>query len=100
MTEFPNRVKAIYIRDVTHDAERSAAVQKLADELRAAQAVLVLSEDTLGAATHAAEQGWISRDALPNVHAEKRADAGQDESKVAAPDGGTSGTGAAPTVIG
>jgi phosphatidate phosphatase APP1 len=100
VSEFPNRVKAIYIRDVTHNEERSTAVKKLAGELVAAQAVLVLSEDTFGAATHAAEQGWISREALPNVQAEKRADAGQDGSKVAAPDGGTSGPGAGPTVIG
>ncbi|MEO5815960.1 MAG: phosphatase domain-containing protein [Gemmatimonadaceae bacterium] len=99
VSEFPNRVKAIYIRDVTHDEERSTAVKKLAEELLAAQSTLVLSEDTLGAATHAAEQGWISRDALPSVHAEKRADTGQDESKVAAPDGGEPGTGAGPTVI-
>jgi phosphatidate phosphatase APP1 len=97
--EFPNRVKAIYIRDVTHDEERSTAVKKLAEELLAAQSTLVLSEDTLGAATHAAEQGWIHRDALPNVQAEKRADTGQDESKIASPDGGEPGTGAGPTVI-
>jgi phosphatidate phosphatase APP1 len=99
VNEFPNRVKAIYIRDVTHDEQRSTVVKKLAEELLAAHSTLVLSEDTLGAATHAAEQGWISRDALPNVHAEKRADTGQDESKVASPDGGEPGTGAGPTVI-
>ncbi|MEO8335036.1 MAG: phosphatase domain-containing protein [bacterium] len=99
VSEFPNRVRAIYIRDVTHDDERSTAIRKFAEELVAAQATLVLSEDTLGAAEHAAERGWISPDALPNVHAEKRADTGQDESKVAAPDGGEPGSGAAPTVI-
>jgi len=70
VSEFPNRVKAIYIRDVTRDEQRSTAVKKLAEELLAAHSTLVLSEDTLGAATHAAEQGWISRDALPNVQAE------------------------------
>jgi len=32
--EFPNRVRAIYIRDVTRNPERSAAVKKLADEAR------------------------------------------------------------------
>jgi len=99
VSEFPNRVKAIYIRDVTHDEERSTAVKRLAEELLAAQSTLVLSEDTLGAAKHAAEQGWISPDALPSVQAEKQADTGQDESKVASPDGGEPGTGAGPTVI-
>jgi phosphatidate phosphatase APP1 len=99
VSEFPNRVKAIYIRDVTRDEERSTAIRKLAEELLAARSTLVLSEDTLGAAKHAAEQGWINPDALPDVHAEKRADTGQDESKVASPDGGEPGTGAGPTVI-
>ena len=72
--EFPDRVRAIYIRDVSRDAERSSAIAKLADEVRAAHSVLVLAADTIGAATHAVEQGWISADALPGVREEKRAD--------------------------
>ena len=74
VSEFPGRVRAIYIRDVTRDAERSASVQKLAGELRASHASLVLAEDTIGAATHAVEQGWISADALPGIREEKRED--------------------------
>ena len=85
VSEFPNRVRAIYIREVTHDEERSSSVKKLASELRTTNCTLVLSDDTLGAAQHAAEQGWISSDALPNVRAEKRADTGQDDGKVAGP---------------
>ncbi len=83
--EFPNRVKAIYIRDVVRNAGRSASVQKLADEVRAAGSTLVVAEDTLGAARHAAEQGWISDDALPAISEEKKADEGETDSKVAAP---------------
>jgi phosphatidate phosphatase APP1 len=83
--EFPNRVKAIYIRDVTRTSERSASVKKLADEVLAADSTLVLVEDSLSAASHAAQQGWISADALPNVRDEKRADEGKDDTKVAAP---------------
>jgi hypothetical protein len=60
-------------------------VNKLASDLRTTHCTLVLSEDTLGAAQHAAERGWISSDALPNVRAEKRADTGQDDGKVAGP---------------
>jgi phosphatidate phosphatase APP1 len=82
VSEFPNRVKAIYIRDVNHDAERSLAVKKLADEVLAAQSILVLAEDTLAAVTHAVEQGWISADALAHVQDEKRADERDDDSKV------------------
>jgi phosphatidate phosphatase APP1 len=83
--DFPNRVRAIYIRDVTRTAERLASVKKLADEVLAAHSTLVLVEDSLSAASHAVQQGWISADALPNVRDEKRADEGKDDTKVAAP---------------
>ncbi len=83
--KFPNRVMAIYIRDVVRSAERSASVQQLADEVLAAGSALVVSEDTLGAATHAASQGWIDEASLPDVREEKKADEGVGDSKVAAP---------------
>ena len=97
--EFPDRIRAIYIRDVTGTAERSSAVKALAHEIHAARSVLVLAEDTLGAARHAAEQGWIDAAALPDVQKEKRADEGRDDTKVPAPDGGEPTLGAPPTVI-
>lgn len=97
--EFPDRVASIYIRDVNHDAQRSAAIRKLADEIIAARSNLVLAEHTLDAAKHAAEHGWISADALPAVGDEKRADEGKDDTKVAAPDGGAPGEGTAPVVV-
>ena len=65
--ECPGRIRAIYIRDVTRSAERSAAVQKLAQEVQASASRLVLSEDTIGAARHAVDQGWIAASALPEV---------------------------------
>ena len=98
--EFPNRIKAIYIRDVTLSADRSASVKKLADEILAAKSVLVLAEDTLGASRHAAGQGWIAGEALPKVKEEKRADEGKDGAKVAAPGGGKPSSGEEPKVIG
>lgn len=99
VAEFPDRVKAVYIRDVTQNAARAASVKRLADEVHAAKSTLVLTEDTLGAARHAAEHGWISADALPEVGEEKRADEGQNDSKVAAPGGGKQGSGSAPVVV-
>lgn len=98
--EFPTRVSAIYIRDVNRNAERKASVAKLAEEVLAAGSMLVLAEDTLGAARHAVEQGWISAEALPDVGEEKRADEGRDDTKVAAPEGGKPVSGEPPTVIG
>ena len=99
VSEFPDRVRAIYIRDVTGNAERSSAVQALAQEVLAARSVLVLAEDTLGAARHAAEHGWIDPAALPDVQKEKCADEGRDDTKVPAPDGGEPTSGTPPTVI-
>ncbi|HXT16379.1 MAG TPA: phosphatase domain-containing protein [Gemmatimonadaceae bacterium] len=58
--EFRGRILAIYIRDVSANAERSAAVRALADEVRAAGSSLVLAEDTSGVARHARESGWIA----------------------------------------
>jgi phosphatidate phosphatase APP1 len=80
--EFPNRVKAIYIRDVSRNAERSMAIGKLAEEVAASSCALVLAEDTYAAAKHAAEQGWINENALPMVKEEKRADEGKTGAKV------------------
>lgn len=79
VSEFPNRVLAIYIRDVSRNAERSSAIERLAVEVRAAQSILLVAEDTIGAATHAVERGLISADALPLVREEKRVDEGSDE---------------------
>lgn len=97
--EFPDRIRAIYIRDVTLHPERSASIRALADEVLAARSALILSEDTLGAAKHAAEQGWIRAETLDDVRDAKRDDAGQTDVKVATPDGGDAGTGKSPTVV-
>ncbi|CAN5116696.1 App1 family protein [soil metagenome] len=80
--EFPNRVKAIYIRDVSSNPERSIEIGKLAEEVAASSCELVLVEDTYAAAKHAVAQGWISEEALPMVKEEKRADEGTTGEKV------------------
>jgi phosphatidate phosphatase APP1 len=100
VAEFPGRIQAIYIRDVIRSAERSSSIKKLADEIVVASSVLVLSDDTVGAARHAVERGWIDAKALPEIGEEKRADEGTDGSKVPAPEGGKPGTSAPPTVVG
>lgn len=98
--EFPNRVKAIYIRDVTSgSAERSTSVKKLAAEVLAAGSVLMLAEHTLDAARHAVEQGWIKPESLAEIGEEKKADEGRDDTKAAAPAGGKPGPGKPPVVV-
>jgi phosphatidate phosphatase APP1 len=99
VSEFPGRIHAIYIRDVTRSSERNSSIQKLADEIVESKSALVLADDTLGAAKHAAEHGWISEKKLPEVGEEKRADEGSDGSKAPAPEGGKPGTGAPPAIV-
>jgi phosphatidate phosphatase APP1 len=95
--EYPGRILAVYIRNVDPDPERSAAVQKLADEVMKGGSTLVLADDSAAAAKHAAEQGWIMESALPAVHEEKRADEGKTAEKKATPGGGTDE--GAPTIV-
>ena len=72
--DHPRRILAIYIRDVTRDATRTASIHRLAAETGAAHCPLVLSEDTVGAARHAAEHGWIDPLALREIAGEAEAD--------------------------
>jgi phosphatidate phosphatase APP1 len=72
--ENPDRVQAVYIRNVTPNPERVGAIEALAKEMEAAGSALVLAEDTLEAARHAAGKGWISPNALPEIGAVARAE--------------------------
>lgn len=83
--EYPNRILAIYIRNVSAHPERSEAIRVLAEEVSAAGSSLVLADDTLTVARHAAAHGWIREDALADIGTEKRADEGTSGTKVDAP---------------
>jgi phosphatidate phosphatase APP1 len=95
----PDRVLAVYIRDVRRTAERRGAIAALAAEVQAARSVLVLADDTMAAARHAAERGWIDAKSLDSIRGEKRMDEGAVPGKtgipVVTPDAPTN----APTVI-
>ena len=97
LKQYPGRIRAIYIRNVDANPERSAALQALAQEVRAAGSTLVLADDTYAAASHAAEQGWITRDSLPAIRKEKRADEGTTGAKADAP--GVPDEPKAPTIV-
>ena len=56
---YPNRIKAVYIRNVSRDPKRIDQINKLAEEVLRAGSVLILAETTLPLAEHAAKQGWI-----------------------------------------
>ena len=61
---YPDRIRAAYIRNVTPMPERSAKIKKLIEEVAASGATMVLTDDTMSAARHALEQGWINPDAI------------------------------------
>ena len=81
----PGRILAIYIRNVSRDPGRVAAISELAGEVKKAGTALVLADDTLAAAVHAAEHGWIADETLGDIGEEKRADEGTTGAKVEAP---------------
>jgi phosphatidate phosphatase APP1 len=72
--EYPRRILAIYIRNVSRDLKRPEAIRELAKRVTEAGSTLILVDDTLPLAEHAAQQGWISPQALEEIRAEKEAD--------------------------
>lgn len=68
MAEYPDRIRAIYIRDVTPD-ERDADVLQLAERVAKTGADLILAADTRAMAEHAVVSGWIHPDMVASVAA-------------------------------
>lgn len=97
--EFPERVLAIYIRDVKRTPERRGAIAALVGEVEAARSVLVLAEDTMAAARHAAERGLIDPRALAEISGEKRMDDATAPGKTGPPAVDPASVATAPIVI-
>jgi phosphatidate phosphatase APP1 len=72
--DHPGRIRAIYIREVTGDPMRTSAIRRLAAEVERAPCPLILAEDTVSAARHAAEHGWIDPASLREIAGEAEAD--------------------------
>jgi phosphatidate phosphatase APP1 len=72
--EFPNRIRAIYIRAVSRHPSRMTAIEKLIGEVQQTGSQLVLAPDSEFAAVHAAGEGLISTEELSNIRAEKKKD--------------------------
>ena len=72
----PGRILAVYIRNVRQHPEDSPAIRGLAQRVSAAGSTLVLADDTLTAARHAAAHSWIREEALADVRGEKQEDEG------------------------
>jgi phosphatidate phosphatase APP1 len=65
--ENPDRVKAIYIRNVNRDPARRLSIEKLAKEVMEAGSSLLLAEDSFAMARHAAAHHLISSKALGEI---------------------------------
>lgn len=70
--EFPGRVQAIYIRNVSRKAARDDEIRALARRVVEQQSTLLLASDSQAMAEHAAEHGLISADALPEIAGERQ----------------------------
>jgi phosphatidate phosphatase APP1 len=74
VTLYPNRIIAIYIRNVSRNLKRAESIQALAEKVLKSGSTLILADDTLAAARHAIEKGWISPAHFPDIQLEKEAD--------------------------
>jgi phosphatidate phosphatase APP1 len=83
--EYPERINAIYIRNVTRNPERDEAIQRLAKEVLDAGSRMILADDTLAIARDAAEHGLIDSARLEEIGHDKRADEGVADEKKEAP---------------
>jgi phosphatidate phosphatase APP1 len=97
--DYPGRIKAVYIRNVSMNEDRTRAIRALADEVIASGSSLVLADDTLAAARHAAEHGFIATEALAGIADEKDADEGKTSEKKEAPGARGEREGGTPTVV-
>ena len=71
---YPGRIHVAYIREVSRAEQRRGALRTLAEELARDGATLLVADDTLAAARHAAEKAWIAREELAGIESEVRAD--------------------------
>jgi len=71
--QFPGRIPAIYIRDVSGD-QRDQAMQTLIQQAQTAGTEMLLVPDTAAAALHAVEHGYITLDGLPAIREAREED--------------------------
>ncbi|MBA2346543.1 MAG: App1 family protein, partial [Rubrobacter sp.] len=72
--EYPDRVLAVYIRDIRRKG-RTGIVQKIAERVRAFGIPMLLVDDTVAAAEHAASVGLIDAASLPAIREDRESDA-------------------------
>ncbi|WP_257461868.1 App1 family protein [Archangium lipolyticum] len=73
--EFPGRIRCVYIRNVWHHSGRERELALIAEDIRAAGSQMLMVDDTVTAARHAASQGWIRWREVAEVQAHQQEDA-------------------------
>jgi phosphatidate phosphatase APP1 len=74
IAHWPDRIRAVYIRDVTTRANRDDAVRRLLRTLDEHDVPSVFGASTLSAATDAAERGLIAADRLDEIRRDSEED--------------------------
>ncbi|MCC5884209.1 MAG: DUF2183 domain-containing protein [Halomonas sp.] len=69
--EYPERIRAVYIRRVERKPDRERAINRLREEISHTGCDLVLAEDSLSMAEHAFAQGLIAEEAVEKVRREQ-----------------------------
>ncbi len=72
--KYPNRIRAVYIRNVNPKPERIKTVNRLMTEINKTGVEFVLAEDSEFAARHATYTGLIAAAELPAIRTERKAD--------------------------
>ena len=72
VVEHPGRIRAVFIRDVT-SPERDREVHTIAEKLRRHDVEMILTEDTVEAAEHAASIGLIPAETVDRVRSRRDA---------------------------
>ena len=72
--EFPGRVAAAYIRNVTPGLQRAQSLATIAKEMEEAGSKLLVGADTIAVATDAAQSGFIAENSLQEIAEEKQKD--------------------------
>jgi phosphatidate phosphatase APP1 len=76
VAKFPGRILAIYIRDVQLKDREQIAIE-ISKELAPEKIEMVIVDNTVEAAEHAAKIGLIYTEAIPKIEVDKKQDKGE-----------------------
>ena len=77
--QFPGRILAVYIRDVQLPDRQKIAIEISKDF--GSEVEMIIVDNTVAAADHAAKAGLIFTDTIPAIELEKKQDKGEVEGK-------------------